>query len=604
MATFETNKESLEDLLRDIKKGKIQLPDFQRGWIWDHNHIRDLLVSVGRSFPIGTVMLLEAGGEIRFETRPVEGVEDEVPKNQLPEKLILDGQQRLTSLTQVISLEEPVYARTSKRKKVKRHYYFNIMKAVEAPEALDEALIAVDENRKRYTKFGRDVELDLSTTELECRQLYFPCSKIMDPYDWEGVFYEVAGDDGQTYREFRKQVLAPLRNYQIPVIQLKKEVSKEAVCLVFEKVNTGGVQLTVFELVTASYAAEGYNLRADWYGSKVHAGDSRKERLEKAPLLKGIEATAFLQGISLLHTHDLSSAKAGRVGKQVPPVSAKRADILRLPVAAWASWADELEAGFRKVAVFLRKQGFYNARELPYRPQLVPLAAVVTRLGYDRWLEPQIYEKLTQWFWSGVLGELYGSAVETRIANDYEDLLTWIEGGMPPRTVKESSFHVDRLDTLRSRLSAAYKGINALVSREGARDWFYKISVEDLYAEGYDLDIHHIFPVAWCKKQEPPVSSERYQSILNKTPISKKANLKMGGKTPSQYISQLQKETELNDAQMNQLLESHFLSSSLLRRNAFDDFIEKRRQCLGQLVETAMGKPVIPVGAPDHGSGN
>ena len=613
MATFKTNEKSLKELLRDIRKGKIQLPDFQRGWIWDHDHIRDLLVSVGRSFPIGTVMLLEAGGKVRFETRPVEGVEDKVPTNQKPEKLILDGQQRLTTLTQVISLEEPVYALASKSKKVYRHYYFNIRKAVEAPEALDEALISVDESRKQYTKFRRDVELDLSTTELECRQLYFPCSKIMDANNWENVFYkelykeaatgEAAQEQIQIYQKFRDQVLTAFRECQIPVIQLKKETPKEAVCLVFEKVNTGGVQLTVFELVTASYAAEGYNLRADWFGSNAHTGDSRKERLEKAPLLKGLEATAFLQGISLLHTHDLSDVKSGKGGKQVRPVSAKRGEILKLPLAAWKSWADRLEAGFEEAAVFLRKQGFYDTRELPYKTQLVPLAAVLTRLG-DRWLEPQMYERLTQWFWSGVLGELYGRSADTLIANDYEGLLKWIEGGEPPSTVKEANFHAERFDTLRSRSSAAYKGINALVSREGASDWFWKISVEDLYAEGYDLDIHHIFPVAWCEGQKTPVPWERYQSILNKTPISKKANLKLGGKAPSQYIPQIQEKIGIDDKQMDQLLESHFLSSNLLRQDAFDKFIEDRRDRLSQLIEIAMGKPVIPVGTADPGGVN
>ena len=73
MTTFDSTKASLKDLLREIEEGKIQLPDFQRGWVWDDDHIRDLLVSIARSFPIGAIMLLEAGGEVRFETRPVEG---------------------------------------------------------------------------------------------------------------------------------------------------------------------------------------------------------------------------------------------------------------------------------------------------------------------------------------------------------------------------------------------------------------------------------------------------------------------------------------------------------------------------------------------------
>ena len=69
-------------------------------------------------------MLLEAGGEVRFQTRPVEGLENRVPRDQVPEKLILDGQQRLTTLTQALSLDGPVHTRTAQGKKIKRRYYF------------------------------------------------------------------------------------------------------------------------------------------------------------------------------------------------------------------------------------------------------------------------------------------------------------------------------------------------------------------------------------------------------------------------------------------------------------------------------------------------
>ena len=112
MNTFDSTKASLVDILKDITSGKIQLPDFQRGWVWDDDHIQDLLISVARSFPIGAVMLLENGGEARFQTRPVEGVEKQVGADKKPEKLILDGQQRLTTLTQAIALPGPVQTRT------------------------------------------------------------------------------------------------------------------------------------------------------------------------------------------------------------------------------------------------------------------------------------------------------------------------------------------------------------------------------------------------------------------------------------------------------------------------------------------------------------
>ena len=595
MSTFDSTKASLKDLLDEIKVGKIQLPDFQRGWVWDDDHIRDLLVSIARSFPIGAVMLLEAGGDVRFETRPIEGLEQSVPKDRKPERLILDGQQRLTTLTQALTLDAPVHTSTAKGKKIKRHYYFDIRRAIEEPHALDEAIVAVDEHRQLRSDFGRKVELDLSTTERECEALHFPCNQIMSSDDWETTLHRVAPDYFPTYMQFRSQVLAPFRSYQIPVILLKKETSKEAVCLVFEKVNTGGVALSVFELITASYAADGYNLRDDWLGSKTRKVASRKEWLELEPLLVGTEATEFLQGITLLHTHELRQAdlEAGKSGKQVRPVSAKRADVLQLPLQAWQQWADPLAEGFLNAARFLRQQRFYHRRDLPYRTQLVPLAAVLTRLG-ERWREPRINDKLARWFWSGALGELYGGAVETRIANDYDELLRWVEEEEAlPRTVRDANFQPERFDTLRSRLSAAYKAINVLVLREGSRDWFWKGSITELDADEVALDIHHIFPRRWCEQQE--IERERYDSILNKTPLSYKANRKVGSDAPSAYLQRLQneKQVQLHDEAMDELLASHALSPDLLRQDAFDAFLEDRRRRLSRLIENAMGKPVV-----------
>ena len=319
--------------------------------------------------------------------------------------------------------------------------------------------------------------------------------------------------------------------------------------------------------------------------------------MEQDALLQGIEATEFLQGISLLYTHQVRQAdiEAGKTGKHVRPVSAKRADVLQLPLSAWKEWADELEVGFRNVARFLRKQSFYNRRELPYRTQLIPLAAVLTRLG-DRWLKPRIYDKLTRWFWSGVLGELYGGSVETRMANDYDDLLEWFEDDDAfPRTIRDANFQPDRFDTLRSRLSAAYKGINVLVLREGAKDWYWKATIQELDADEISLDIHHISPRNWCDNQKPRILRDRYDSILNKTPTSYKANRTIGGEAPSCYLPKLQRMVDLDKREMEDLLASHALAPDLLRRDAFDEFFEDRCRRLSRLVEAAMGKPVIQI---------
>lgn len=176
MSTFDSTKTELGKLLDEIIVGDLQLPDFQRGWVWDDEHIRSLLVSVARSFPIGAVMLLETGGDTRFQVRPVEGVD--LPKPKEPERLILDRQQRLTSLTQVLKLKMPVATRDENKREVKRHYYFDIERALAGPESLEESVVAVGEDKIQRANFGRDVVLDLSSTVKEHDAFHFPCNEI------------------------------------------------------------------------------------------------------------------------------------------------------------------------------------------------------------------------------------------------------------------------------------------------------------------------------------------------------------------------------------------------------------------------------------------
>ena len=221
-----------------------------------------------------------------------------------------------------------------------------------------------------------------------------------------------------------------------------------------------------------------------------------------------------------------------------------------------------------------------------------------------RWLEPRIYNKLAQWYWCGVLGELYGGAVETRIANDVDDLLKWIEfDAGTPRTITDAAFHPDRLDRLTSRLSAAYKGINVLVLREGAKDFFWKADIRELSLEGIALDIHHIFPQDWCEKHG--IDRRIYNSIINKTPISYIANRMIGGAAPSHYLKKLQqhKQVLLDDPHMNSILESHFISAEMLRTDDFIAFYPTRKQALLAMIEKAMGKIAISVAVPDDDNG-
>ncbi|MBD2682648.1 MULTISPECIES: DUF262 domain-containing protein [Nostoc] len=600
MSTFDSTKTRLQTLLNSIVTGEIQLPDFQRGWVWDDEHIRSLLVSIARAFPVGAIMLLEAGGDAKFKARPVEGVDPTQATLDKLKKLLLDGQQRLTSLTQVLIFKQPVQTRDSKKKLVQRYYYIDIETALSGPENYESAIISIDADRIQKENFGRDIKLDLSTPEKEYENFYFPCNQILNSDIWEEGLNNYDSSKFGRYMKFRAQVLNEFRSYDLPIIELNRNNKKEAVCLVFEKVNTGGEPLTVFELITASYAADNLNLRDEWFGNSHEGIEGIQAHLRKQRLLREVQPTEFLQGLTLLYTLEKrqQDLKAGKTGKQVTGVTAKREAVLSLPVDAFQKWKQPLVQGYWKAAKFLRQESFFSTGDLPYRTQLIPLAAVMALLS-DRWLEPRVYEKIARWFWCGILGELYGGAVETRMALDIQQLIDWIEDGKEePATVRDANFQPARLGSLRSRTSAAYKGVNALIQREGAKDFFWKSTIQDLDENDWEecrLDIHHIFPKSWCDKQGIPAS--RYNSILNKTPISYKANRMIGGKAPSEYLIQLQqhKNVQLDDAAMDALLTTHQIDPVTLRKDDFEGFMVTRQRMILAKIEAAMGKPVLMV---------
>ena len=163
-----------------------------------------------------------------------------------------------------------------------------------------------------------------------------------------------------------------------------------------------------------------------------------------------------------------------------------------------------------KAGKFFFSQNIYWFKDVPYQSQIVPLSAILTVLG-DRWDHEPVRKKLSQWYWCGVFGELYGGAIETRFAKDLTEVLAWIDGGPEPATVKDAAFRAERLETMTSRLSAAYKGIHARLMQEGAKDFrsgqpFNQASYfEEL------VDIHHIFPRAWCEKKK--IRKDRYDNI-------------------------------------------------------------------------------------------
>jgi hypothetical protein len=587
-ATFKTNPIALKELLKECESGELQLPDFQRSWVWDDERIRSLLASISQAFPVGAIMTLENGGSVDFKPRAIQGAPAAAGERK-PLCLLLDGQQRLTSLYQTVVRREVVETVTARRQTVKRFYYIDIRKALAPNADREEAIIGVPEDRVIRSNFGKDVVLDVSAPELEYSQLMYPVNRILEWDEWQDGLWDFCDGDKElmnTFRAFRKDVLQNFDDYQIPVIALDRNTTKEAVCLVFEKVNTGGKPLDAFELVTAMYAADGFELRKDWF--------AREARLKgEFKALGKLANTEFLQAISLLHAKERrrDAEKAGVPAHELPAISATRQSLLSLPLAAYVKWADRVEKGYASAAKFLHSLRIYRTDDVPYQSQLTPLAAILAELD-AKWDHEGAKQKVAQWYWSGVFGELYGSAVESRFAKDIAEVPAWIDGGDMPSTVANTTVRADRLCSMRSRLSAAYKGLNALLMRHGARD--FRSGQEHDVTRFFDeyVDIHHIFPRDWCQKQgiEPAV----YDSIINKTPLSWRTNRILGGVAPSEYVGRLEAGSKdapaIQTASLDAYVASHAIDPQLLRADDFEGFFAARQEALLQLIEAATGR--------------
>lgn len=612
--TFQTNPYDLYKLLDDCRRGILQLPDFQRSWVWDEERIKSLIASISRAFPVGALMTLDTGGEVNFKPRPVEGAPAEA-KSALPYSLLLDGQQRMTSLYQVTLRGKVVETVTPKNRKVKRWFYIDIRKALDVNVDREDAIVGVPEDRVVRTDFGRGVVLDLSTSESEYSSLMYPLTQVFEWDRWQDGFDQYWKGDvnetvRETFRKFKRDVLENFKYYRVPVISLDRSTSKEAVCVVFEKVNTGGKPLDAFELVTAMYAAEGHELRKDWYGGDEHRGRHRRfvDTLRPADSETGIIAnvsnTDFLQAVSLFYTRERRRAAehAGKTGKELPAVIGNRQALLNLPLTAYKQYEKQVEHGFVQAAKFLHMLHIYRIFDLPYQSQIVPLAAIIADIG-DAWEHEANRAKLVRWYWNGVFGELYGSAVESRIARDFMEVPRWLHDGTEPTTVSETIFRADRLKTMRMRLSAAYKGVNALLMKEGAQDFRSGQKFDHTVFFGENVDIHHIFPQDWCKKQG--IKPAIYDSIINKTPLSFRTNRIIGGIAPSEYLARLEKGDNQTPAieryRLDAYLRSHLIEPELLRRDDFEGFMVDRQRLLLALIEKATGRAAYTAAEQEEG---
>lgn len=360
---------------------------------------------------------------------------------------------------------------------------------------------------------------------------------------------------------------------------LRAELPKEAVCYIFEENNKRQCELTYFDLLTSSYSAKDFDLRQDWI--------EREHRFSEYGVLRLLKPTDFLQAIALMVTYSRRrEAQANDSNRErLPAVVCNRQDVLSLELEQYQRWAEAVSRGFEEAARFLHTQAIFDAEDLPYPMQLVVMAPLLVILGEGAKLD-WVKHHLQQWFYCGAASGIYSRSREATAAKDLIEFPAWLNGSEIPTTIKEAHITAERLQSLTNSHGATYRAISALLRQHGALDFGTGERIPSLHQRDR-IEHHHIFPQEWCKQNG--ISRSRYNSIVNKTPITLKTNKFLGGKAPSQYLEKLQAQG-ISQKQVDEILRSHLIEPATLRNDDFESFFRTRTQALLEKLGKAMGK--------------
>jgi hypothetical protein len=541
---FEADKKPLTFLLDQIQNRELALPDFQRSFVWDANATRELVVSIMQSFPAGSLLLMQGGASI-FKPRAFEGAPELVHE---PPFLVLDGQQRLTSLYQAFTGHGG------------HRYFLNIHELLDGSE-LDEA-VQVHPVR-RAEKWA--------SADGQARDLMLPLQSLRSFAYWRDDILELRGEAGEDVKKLKTQLndiereyIKPVELYQFPVTTLSSRTPTEAVCTIFETLNRTGIKLSVFELLTARAFAHDVRLREMW-----------RQAREQYGILEDFDVDPYyiLQVIAL-------------AVRRTP----KRSAVLKLEVDEIVEHWGEAVGGMAGVLDMLRSQcGVLVPKWLPYQTALITMAAAWPQV--EAVTGPTVgsrRSKLQRYFWSSAFMGAYDNAANTQSETDLPGILRWFDGGDPPEAVSRFSFNPDRWRFISPRQRALYKATMALLMRDQPRDFHKGVPLTKEVIEVNAVDDHHIFPRKFL--QEHGLSG-MVDTVLNHTLIDKRTNIRIGGRAPSKYLGEMR--AELGDGLLRAILDSHSLPSQgdgALLRDDYEAFLEWRVTRLRDQLRGALGE--------------
>ena len=545
---FHTIPRPMLQLLAELDSGQLALPDFQRTFVWAPDETRELLVSMIRSFPAGNLLFLQ-GGDATFKARAAEGAP---PLPGRPSHLVLDGQQRLTSLYQAI------YGVGDSR-------FFLDIGALLAGADVDQAVKV----------FSTDRATPLEKAEAQARTLLMPLTAVRDfgAARWrDDVVPRRDDEDRERVRDLLRAIeyacIDPLVKYAFPVTMLPEATPLEAVCTIFETLNRTGRPLTPFELVSARAFAGGHSLYDLWNSA-----------LERHPILGDFDVKPYyiLQCIAL------------RLG-----VSCKRRFVISLPADDIARGWDSAVTSMAAVLTLLRDEcGVLTPKWLPYEPMLIPLATVWNEVEATAGpAHGAMRSKLKRWFWCASFTGEYESSSATLAERDAPVLKSWLTGADEPQAVRAFEWNPERWRTVTTRQQGLYRATIALTLLQRPRDFHTGAPLTPELIEAGKIDDHHVFPRAFLRSVG---KGDTVDSVLNHCLIDRATNIRISKQAPSAYLEEMR--TELGQI-LDEVLRSHRLptgSTSPLATDDFEAFLEWREEALHEALAAVTGKGA-PVG--------
>lgn len=515
------DKRKIVGLVEQAHAGEICLPNFQRDFVWSREEVADLVRSIVRGYFIGSLLLLRCDkANPPFAPIFLRGSKPS-PREPRPDLLVLDGQQRLSSLIYALTAPDLSLKDSSQR----RWFFLNLDVLLDEPDSND---IVFDRAR-------RDLR-GLDTRMAQYEQRVLPCTELLTQqafYAWRDGYDDWARDASpelhdqyrSIWRDGWTSAVTGFQTFEVPLVELPRvdDADKDSigrVCAIFEKLNSTGVDLSVYDLLTARLYRSGIRLHDLW--SEACRAHARLRTWSKGKADEHKFGVLVLRTLALLRGLDPKP----RILIDLAPTDFEN-DWRRAAAAVERALELITHVGPDGFGVFAEKwlPGF----------GLIPILAALRAEIDTHGLGEQQRTELRQWYWCNVFTERYSSAVESKSRKDYLEMTRhWFDDGPKPDVFREAEtwigaagFHVRGSA---SYASAVYSGVFCLLALRNARDWRRG---EDIRLQ--ELEDHHILPQAYLKRHRITKKVD-VNTIANRTLISNETNGKIKDKAPADYL--------------------------------------------------------------------